>query len=127
MKVEAMNQTGAGPESLQNVLARLGAECAELGQLAEQLQAVLGPALLRIVDDADCHRNVQSLDLMAQRLAGVAAFLTALRAQVPPAWSADADAAARGVTLSELARRLRGEPGADHGHDDHEAGALEMF
>lgn len=122
-----MNQIGAGAESLQDVLARLGSECAELGQLAEHLQAVLGPALLRIVDDPECHRNVQRLDLIAQRLAGVTSFLTALREQASPGWTADADAAARGVTLAELARRLRGEPGADHGHDDHEAGVLEMF
>ena len=64
-----------GGVSLQLVFARLGAECAELGGLAEQLQSVLAPALLRLADNGECHRNVQSLDLFAQRLAGMATIL----------------------------------------------------
>jgi hypothetical protein len=124
MKVETMNQTDPAIVSLQHVFARLGAECAELGELAERLQAVLAPALLRLADDVECHRNVQSLDLFAQRLTGVATILTSLHGQVPPTWNADVDAALRDVTLSELVSRLRGEPAAT---EPYEAGALELF
>jgi hypothetical protein len=124
MKVEAMTQTGPEAVSLQLVFARLGAECADLAELAERLQSVLAPALLRLADDADCHRNVQSLDLFAQRLAGVATILDALHGQVPSAWQADIEAALRGVTLSELVSRLRGAPAAT---EASEAGALELF
>jgi hypothetical protein len=128
MKVETMDQTGTqtglGGVRLQHVFARLGAECAELGGLAEQLQSVLAPALLRLADDGECHRNVQSLDLFAQRLAGVATILNALQEQVPPAWHTDVEAALRDVTLSELVKRLRGEPTMT---EPDEAGALELF
>ena len=75
IKVKAMTQTTLGAVSLQLVFARLGAECADLAEMAERLQSVLAPALLRLADDADCHRNVQSLDLFAQRLAGIATIL----------------------------------------------------
>jgi hypothetical protein len=124
MKVEAMTQTGLGAMSLQLVFSRLGAECADLAELAERLQSVLAPALLRLADDAECHRNVQSLDLFAQRLAGVATILDALHGQVPSAWQADVEAALRDVTLSELATRLRGEPVEA---TPHEAGVLDLF
>ncbi len=119
-----MIQTGLRPVSLQLVFARLGAECADLAELAERLQSVLAPALLRLADDADCHRNVQSLDLFAQRLAGIATILDALEGQVPATWQADVEGALRDVTLSELAMRLRGEPEAEA---SYEAGALELF
>ncbi len=119
-----MTQSGLGAVSLQLVFARLGAECADLAELAERLQSVLAPALLRLADDADCHRNVQSLDLFAQRLAGMGTILDALHGQVPPAWQADVEAALRDVTLSELATRLRGEPAE---MVPCEAGALELF
>jgi hypothetical protein len=124
MKVEAMTQIGLRAVSLQLVFARLGAECANLAELAERLQSVLAPALLRLADDADCHRNVQSLDLFAQRLAGVATILDTLHGQVPSTWQTDVEAALRGVTLSELATRLRGEPAETV---VYEAGALDLF
>lgn len=119
-----MTQTGLGAMSLQLVFSRLGAECADLAELAERLQSVLAPALLRLADDAECHRNVQSLDLFAQRLAGVATILDALHGQVPSTWQADVEAALRDVTLSELATRLRGELVEA---TPHEAGVLDLF
>ncbi|OYV38077.1 MAG: hypothetical protein B7Z80_11120 [Rhodospirillales bacterium 20-64-7] len=123
MKVETLTQSDPAIISLQSIFARLGTECANLGELAERLQSVLAPALLRLADDVECHRNVQSLDLFAQRLAGVASILMSLQAQVPPVWSADVEAALRDVTLSELADRLRGEPTIQ----PYDAGALELF
>jgi hypothetical protein len=124
MKVEAMTQSSLGAVSLQLVLSRLGAECADLAELAERLQSVLAPALLYLADDEDCHRDVQGLDLFAQRLAGVATILDALHEQVPSAWQTDVEAALRGVTLSELATRLRGEVVETA---SHEAGVLDLF
>jgi hypothetical protein len=124
MKVKAMTQSAPGPVSLQLVFARLGAECTDLAGLAERLQAVLAPAMLGLADDADCHRHAQSLDLFAQRLAGIATILETLRGQVPSAWQTDVEAALRDVTLSELATRLRGGAAAMAPCD---AGVLELF
>ena len=119
-----MTQSGPGAVSLQLVLSRLGAECADLAELAERLQSVLAPALLYLAEDVDSHRDVQSLDLVAQRLAGMAMVLDALHEQVPSAWQTDVEAALRGVTLLEQATRLRGEA-VEVG--SHEAGELDLF
>ncbi len=119
-----MNQSAAEADNLKKILAILGKEIRELGQLTEQLQTTLGPALLRIVDDVDCHKNVQLLDLVSQRLGGISAFLHSLAPLVPPSWHIDSTVALRHVSLSDLARRLSGQASAA---PEDQAGDLEMF
>jgi hypothetical protein len=119
-----MNQSASEADSLKQILALLGEEVRELGHLTEQLQTTLSPALLRIVDDTDCHKNVQLLDLVSQRLGGISAFVHSLAPLVPPSWQIDATLALRNVSLSDLARRLSGHPSAAL---EDQAGDLEMF
>lgn len=100
------------------------AELVELGRLAEQFQTVLGPAMLRAADDFACHQEAQMIDLITQRLYGLSDFMRALRPSVPEAWAVDPDAAARVVTLGDMACRLRGVP---QQISSHPAGEFEAF
>jgi len=110
--------------TLTSILTALGDEFQELGLFAEQLQTVLSPALLRIANDPDCHRNVQMLDLLSQRLHALSAFVCSVGGTVPSDWEIDSSFALSAVTLSDLAWRLQGvQTAAEH----HQAGALELF
>jgi hypothetical protein len=107
-----------------SIITALGGEFSELGRFIEQLQSVLSPALLRLADDPGCHRNVQMLDLLAQRLNVLSIFLTALSQSVPPTLIIDAQAALDSVNLSELAWRLQG---LETSYTALESGSLEIF
>ena len=107
-----------------DLLITVEAELVELGRLAEQFQAVLGPAILRAADDFACHQEAQIIDLITQRLYGLSDFMRALRPSVPEVWSVDPEPAARVVTLSDLSCRLRGAPAQ---LSTHEAGEFEAF
>lgn len=110
--------------TLTSILSALGDEFQELGRFAEQLQTVLSPALLRIANDPDCHKNVQMLDLLSQRLHALSAFVCSVGGTVPQHWEIDSSFALSAVTLSDLAWRLQGLQTAE---EHHQAGALEMF
>ncbi len=58
-------------------------------------------------EDSNYLRAIQSLDHSAQKLAGLADFLSALADRAPPHWLLDTHIAAQVVTLAELAERLR--------------------
>ncbi len=109
---------------LDNVLSTLGEEFSDLGLLADQLQTVLSPALLKVAHDSDCHKNIQMLDLFAQRLNALSAFVGALGTTVPHEWQIDSGAALSVVSLSKLAWRLQGVelPGAHV-----QSGELDLF
>ncbi len=107
-----------------DLLITVEAELVELGRLAEQFQAVLGPAMLRAADDFACHQEAQIIDLITQRLYGLSDFMRALRPSVPEAWSVDPDPAASVVTLADLSCRLRGVPEQS---STHQAGEFEAF
>jgi hypothetical protein len=53
-------------------------------------------------------REIQDLDAIRQRVGGVANFLDALNEALPAAGSVNANAAARVVTLADMAARLGG-------------------
>jgi hypothetical protein len=107
---------------LLGVLFSLASEFAELSQLADEMQAVLSPALMRLADDPDCLRNVQMLDLFSQRLDALAMFVNVLTKNVPANWIVDTQDAVGVIKLSALADRLVGaaemEPSADAGTVD---------
>jgi hypothetical protein len=107
-----------------SIVSALGGEFSELGRFIEQLQSVLSPALLRLADDPGCHRNVQMLDLLAQRLNVLSIFLSSLSLAVPASLMIDAQSALDAVNLSELAWRLQG---IETSYTDQEPGSLEMF
>lgn len=111
--------------SLNSILEALGEEFHELWQFTEQLQASLGPALMTVANDPECHRDVQSLDLLAQRLSALAKYMLTISRLLPEEWSVNPNAALGKVTLSDLQHRLKGAAGPEEA--GQESGELEMF
>ncbi|HQT63330.1 MAG: hypothetical protein B7Z75_00270 [Acidocella sp. 20-57-95] len=106
------------------LLGIISDELAELGDFTGQLQTTLSPALLRLANDPTCHRNVQMLDLLAQRLSVLGLFFVSLAQTIPEGLQIDMRPALNAVTLSELAWRLQGKQGSQF---QHPAGELEAF
>jgi len=110
--------------SVTNILAILGDEVQDLGRSVEALQTVLSPALVAIAADPECMKHAQSLDMLAQRLTALGIFVSSLEHSVPREWWLDFAAALRGVTLSDLAWRLKGKKAPD---PPHQAGNVDLF
>ncbi|WP_374469877.1 hypothetical protein [Phenylobacterium sp.] len=89
-------------QPLEAVLTACAAELEELSGRCEALQAALSRALSQGAADA------QALDLITQRTAGLADFLENVAGALPADWRVDADAAARKLTLGDLAAALTG-------------------
>jgi hypothetical protein len=117
----------AAPAPLGDVLRTVGRELADLGRMASNLQAVLGPTEPWLGRDGAVLRRLQSLDALTQSLHGVAEFLQALAPTVPPHWSCDAARAAEGLTLSDLAGRLAQRVADAAALQADEAGEFELF
>ena len=101
-----MNEKAPQNARIADVVRAVGREVADLGRLACDLQAVLSPLEPARRQASQAVEAFQSLDLLTQRLQGVATFLEAFAPSLSPSWMGDAAAAARGVTLSDLAQRL---------------------
>ncbi|HEY8618130.1 hypothetical protein [Phenylobacterium sp.] len=89
-------------QPLEAVLTACAAELEELSARCEALQAALSETVSRGGGDA------QALDLITQRTAGLADFLENVAGVIPAEWQVDADAAARKLTLTDLASALTG-------------------
>ncbi len=109
---------------LKSLLQAFEAELYDLARLAESAQSTLSNALLHAAGDADCHREAQMLDLLTQRLYGMAGFLTTLAPGIPPVWQVDTTEAVKTVSLRHLADRLNGVQVVNLQHD---IGKVEMF
>jgi hypothetical protein len=99
----------------------LSEELSALAKVAEGLQAATG-ALVEALGPAaatlNTHRyDLQNLDLLTQRLQALAAFFDAMP---------DLERAIGVVTLSDLARRIRGD-GPARQDADEPAGEFELF
>jgi hypothetical protein len=99
-------------EAASNQMEELAAHCC-------RLQDALGPFLVHGVPV-----EAQTLDLVTQRLAGMALFLGELSARLPPEITVNAAAAARPVQLSDLATLLSLEPQLP---SQASAGELDLF
>jgi hypothetical protein len=109
----------------------LAEEIGDLARLSDRLQSLISAALLADGSANPDHvKEFQAIDLLVQRLHGVATFVDALAAATPVDWRVDAAAAAAGVPLGDLARRLGGL-GAPAGASDQtrpaETGDLDLF
>ena len=111
--------------SLNSILEALGEEFHELWQFTEQLQNSLGPALMQVANAPEHHRDVQSLDLLAQRLSALAKYMLTISRLLPQEWSVNPNTALNKVTLSDLQHRLKGA--AQPEAAGHQSGELEMF
>jgi hypothetical protein len=110
---------------LNAVLLALGEEFRALGQFTEQFQESLAPALLRVASDPSCHRDVQTLDLLSQRLVALSRYVLTIGEELPKDWRINSSAALRSIFLSDLVYRLQGAPVPEQ--PEKQSGALELF
>lgn len=110
---------------LADILQALGLEFSALGKFTEQFQTSLSPALLRVANDAECHRNVQTLDLLAQRLTALSTYVLTIGQEVPQDWRVDPQFAWHNILLADLVYRLQGAPLP--ARQEMQSGALELF
>jgi hypothetical protein len=102
-------------------------ELAELAELGDQLQGVLGRLTAdRGAPDPGFITEAQAADLLSQRLVGMAAFLRALARIAPEHVMADVTYAVMDLTLAEQARRLSG-PYPPIATDAVPGGELQLF
>jgi hypothetical protein len=109
---------------LVNILDAIAEEISDLGVELDELQTTLSPAMYEIAKNADYVRNVQTLDLMSQRLTAIAAFVFSLNLSVPPSCLVNSSSALSEVKLSALAQRLMG---ADHVPAFGDSGDVDLF
>jgi hypothetical protein len=88
-----------------DLLDRMAAEFLDLSVIAESLQGL--PSRFEHFDPSSVVL-LQGMDLLAQRLQGLAAFSQALSGLTPPEWQLDVAPAAALITLSDLQNRLAG-------------------
>jgi hypothetical protein len=110
---------------LNSILEALGEEFFELGRFTEQFQSSLSPALLQVAGNAQCHRDVQSLDLLSQRLTALSKYVLTIGRLLPADWQVNSQHALSNITLSDLQYRLKGAPLPDD--LEQESGELELF
>jgi hypothetical protein len=103
MAAEAPVCMEAAATPVADLLARMADEFRELSGVAETLQDL--PARLGRLD-ASGVMLAQTIDMLSQRLHGLAAFSEALSALMPASWHVDPTPAAALITLSDLQRRL---------------------
>ncbi|WP_036255499.1 hypothetical protein [Methylocapsa acidiphila] len=95
-----------------DLLVRVSAELAHLGQMLDDLEAVVGRLIIEAGRrDPDVMHHAQGFDHIGQKISGLADFLAALAPSAPRHWLIDPGLAARALTLADLASRL-GAPGA---------------
>ncbi|HEX3984833.1 MAG TPA: hypothetical protein VHX12_14145 [Acidisoma sp.] len=109
---------------LVSILEAIAEELGELGITIDRLQTMLSPALFEIANNSDYVRNVQTLDLMSQRLGAISAFMSTLNMSVPTECFVNSSSALQEVKLSALAQRLMGE---DADPNEQSSGDLDLF
>jgi hypothetical protein len=106
---------------LVSILEAIAEELSDLGTELDELQTTLSPAMFEIAKNADYVRNVQTLDLMSQRLAAISA---SLNLSVPISCLVNSSSALSEVKLSALAQRLMG---SEHEPAYGDSGDLDLF
>ena len=88
-------------------LRRASSELRKAIGMVEELEQAVGLAI-SLTGEAGAEQMVelQKLDHLQQKIIGVADFLDALSAAMPPEWRIDAKRASRRVLLAELGARL---------------------
>ena len=112
---------------LAEVLQAAAAETSNLSRAAERLQSLASDLIRRAVDgDPALMVEAQGLDVLAQTLAALSAFLQRVGQDASPDWRLDIAPALDSVSLSDLAYRL-GHKDADIGEMVAPAGDCELF
>jgi len=86
-------------------------ELSDLARMGDDLQGVVARLAAQAgCRDAELMAEAQAVDMLSQRLTGMAAFLSALASAAPQGVTTDVHAAVMDLTLAEQARRLSGPP-----------------
>ena len=112
---------------LGRILRAVGEEVADLGKMACGLQESLSPSEFGPGWGRAALDRLQALDILTQRLDGIAGFLHALAPTLPADWLCDATRAAEAMTLADLARRLTCANPNTLSEPSGAAGELELF
>jgi hypothetical protein len=113
------------PETpLVSILDAIAEELSDLGVELDELQTTLSPAMFEIAKNADYVKNVQTLDLMSQRISAISAFVYSLNLSVPGNCLVNSSSALSEVKLAALAQRLMG---AEHVPAYGDSGDLDLF
>ena len=112
------------PTQLVTILDAIAEELSDLGLELDDLQTLLSPAMFEIAKNSDYVRNVQTLDLMSQRLAAISAFVFSLNLSIPSHCTVNSSPALDEVKLSALALRLTG---TEHVPAYQASGDLDLF
>ncbi len=89
------------------LLARVGRELGQLSGRLGRVETLVAPLILAAArSDAQLVRQIQDLDHIRQKVEALADFLAALALVAPDQLLVDASAAARFVSLADLAARL---------------------
>lgn len=90
-----------------DTLGRVSAELRDMAAVVNDLHVLAGAQNAAAPDHAYL-QALQSVDLIEQKLRGLAGFLADLAQAAAPDWRIDAQAALAAITLSDLAARLTG-------------------
>lgn len=93
---------------LRVILSTISDECRDLGQFVDRFQYTLSPVLSQLRMDENCHKDVQALDALSQRLALLAGYIKEVSKVLPEESRVDTSDALAVVSMSELQRRLKG-------------------
>ena len=110
MSLPLKSTDNTSPVPLRDLMDRVGTEMGELAGAVHKIQSLI--SLLLREDAFNYTANVQemqSLDLIAQKIEGIGEFLAGLGQDLPASWKVDAHEAAQVIVLSDLAARLLGE------------------
>lgn len=115
-------------ESLSDVLARVHAELEEVARRIDRNQAAIARSTWEVgAADADYVKAMQDADLSAQRIAGVAEFLRALRAASEPHWRIDTATATDTLKLTELIRSIGAADRLVQAKNEADSGEVDFF
>lgn len=114
MALAAIHHRSDDEIALRDLVQRLGAEMRDIAGGLHRLQALLG----LILDESTLRghsslHEMQSLDMIHQRVECLSDFLGVLEYSIPVSWMVDARDAGHLIRLSGLAARLAGEAEGD--------------
>lgn len=110
---------------LRMILSTVGDECRELGAFVDRFQYTLSPVLAQLRMDEHCHKDVQSLDALSQRLALLAGYIKEVSKILPEEFRVDTSNALAAVSMSDLQLRLKGVSAPLV--PEHASGEFELF
>ncbi len=115
-------------QSMPSILARVEAELSDLAACVDDLHKIVeivGDEVIR--DKAKFYHSAQSIDIVEQRLSGLAHFVSELANMTPAHWSVDCHVAASKLKLSALAKQLSSHDGHHASSHQQAAGESEFF